>query len=417
MLISNWSRQPIVLRAFTLAVASVAAEGSSFADDWVQFRGPGGVSVAFDETLPASFDESTNVAWKTDLPAKGASSPIVVGNQVVVTCSGGDNQDQLYAVSLDAQSGKILWSQKFWATGRTLCHPMSANAAPTPTSDGKRIYVFYSSNDLACLDLGGNLVWYRGLAVDHPKAGNDAGMAASPVVHDGIVVVQIESQNDSFAMALHASTGKTLWSVPRDRIDGWSSPLLLTSDESPALVVLQSPKKFSALRLNTGETVFEAEGECAAIASSAVADGRLYVPMDGLTAYSVSGAGKFEKIWNSTQIPATAASSVIHEGNIYALNRAGVLTRYGIDDGQPEAKVRVGGVHWCTPLIAGNYMYFFAQDGTARVIQLGEEMKLVHEYDFGDEIFLGSPAVSRGAMYIRSDKSIWKITETSDSSS
>jgi outer membrane protein assembly factor BamB len=411
----------MIINTYSTRIASALVclliTGTSLADDWLQFRGPGGSGAAVDQPLPIQFDTNKNIAWKADLPAKGASGPIVIGDNVVVTCSGGDDQDQLYVTCLDAGTGAAKWTQKFWATGRCFCHPLSANAAPTPTSDGKYIYAFYSSNDLACIDLDGKLIWYRGLAVDRPKAGNDVGMAASPVVHDGIVVVQIESQNDSFAIGLNAATGETVWTIDRDRDDGWSSPLLLTCDGAPPMVVLQSPKRFTVVELHTGKTVFEAAGKCGPISSAVAANGRLFVPMDGTTAFAVSAEGKFEKIWNSSQIQPSTASCVVYGGSLFAINRAGVLTGFNILDGQPTNKVRVGGTFWSTPIIAASHMYCFTQDGKARVVELGSEPKVVHEHDFGDEVFLGSPAVSGGALYIRSDKSIWKITETSDSSS
>ena len=209
-----------------IAMSLVAIPAFLSADDWAQFRGAGGVSSA-SANLPTSFTAEKNIAWKLPLPAKGASSPIVVGGKVVVTCSGGEGQDELYTVCVDAETGEKLWTQRFWATGRCFVHPLSANAAPTPTSDGKFIYVFYSSNDLACLDLDGNLVWYRGLAVDFPKAGNDVGMASSPAVKNGVVVVQVECQGDSFAMGLDARNGTTMWTQKRSKDAVWTSPLII----------------------------------------------------------------------------------------------------------------------------------------------------------------------------------------------
>ena len=180
---------------FTIAtlMLSVAVSGTLSAQDWTSFLGPGAASVA-DAVLPKVIDDDANVAWKIPMPGKGASSPIVVGDNVIVTCSGGlgDNQDEIMVVCVDKKSGKQKWEQKFWATGRCFCHPLSANAAPTPTTDGERIFAFYSSNDIACLDMDGNLLWYRGLAADHPKAGNDVGMSSSPVVVDGVVICQVE---------------------------------------------------------------------------------------------------------------------------------------------------------------------------------------------------------------------------------
>lgn len=381
------------------------------ADEWPQFRGAGGVSVG-DASIPDKFDDQTNVAWKIEMPAKGASSPIVVDDKVIVTCSGGENQDQLYTVCIDANSGKELWTQKFWATGRCFVHPLSANAAPTPASDGKHIFAFYSSNDLACLDMDGNLLWYRGLAVDYPKAGNDVGMASSPVVKNGVVVVQVECQGDSFAMGLDAETGTTIWKMDRAKEAVWTSPITLTTGGKD-LVVLQSKDGFDVVNMQSGEIAFQEKGETSSVSSPATANGKLYVPINGTTAYGIGADGTISKEWNSGKIKPSSMSSVIDNNKLYILNRSGVLTAFNAADGSEQEKLRViKGGNWSTPVIASGHMYFFSQGGTAYVVKLGEEgqaPKVVHEHTFEDEVFLGSPAISNNAMFVRSDKHLWKI--------
>ena len=382
------------------------------AQDWTQFRGSGGRSVS-NADLPTSFDDEKNIAWKKELPAKGASGPIVVDDKVIVTCSGGADQDQLYTICFDANTGKELWTQKFWATGRTLCHPLSANAAPTPASDGERIYSFYSSNDLACLDLDGNLVWYRALAMDHPKAGNDVGMSSSPVVHNGVVVAQCEGHADAFVIGLDAATGKTLWEVTRKHGASWSSPLLLTQEGKPSYVVIQSRGYFTVLNLQTGETAYESEGKVSTISSAAVEDGRLYLPVDGTTVFKIGDTGSLEQVYGGQQVAPRSMSTVVNGDKMYTINGAGVLNQYSTTDGTPEKRVRVGGSgdYWATPVIARDHMYFFTQKGVARVVDL-KEMEVVHKHQFEDEVFLGSPAVSEDAMFIRSDRFLWKIAKT-----
>ena len=386
------------------------------ADDWWQFRGVGGVSVA-NAKLPTTFDDETNVAWKIPMPGKGASSPIVVDGKVIVTCSGGENQDQLYAVAVDEKTGKEIWTQKFWATGRCFVHPLSANAAPSPATDGKHVYVFFSSNDLACLDLDGNLVWYRGLAVDYPKAGNDVGMASSPAVQDGVVVVQVECQGDSFAMGLDAETGQTIWTQERAKDGVWTSPLIVAAKGKSPIVVLQSEKSFDVLDLKSGMPAFKTEGNVSTISSPAFANGKLYVPINGTTAYSVSGDGQLTEEWNSPKLRPRSMSSVVLGDKIYALTGSGVLASYSAIDGTEQQKLRVikGGSAWATPVVADGHMYFFAQGGQAYVVSLGsapgESPEIVHEHTFEDEVFLGSPAVANDAMFVRSDKFLWKIAD------
>jgi len=407
------------IKLAAMILASIAtASFASADDDWLQFRGKGGVS-SINATLPTSFDAEKNIAWKVELPAKGASSPIVVGDKVIVTCSGGGKQDELYTVCLDRRTGKELWKQQFWATGRCFVHPLSANAAPTPASDGKHIFVFFSSNDLACLDLDGNLVWYRGLAVDFPKAGNDVGMASSPAVKDGVVVVQVECQGDSFAMGLDAENGKTIWTQKRIKDASWTSPLIIESENGPTSVLLQSSDGFDMLNIKTGDRLFRAEGKTSTISSPAFSEpGRkLFVPFNGTTAYSVSTDGKLNEEWNSPGMRPSSMSTVLHNNRLYTLNRAGILTSFDAIDGTEQSKMRVikGESAWATPVVAGNHMYLFAQGGQSYVVELpgstGDKPKLVHDYTFEGEVFLGSPAVSGNAMFVRSDRYLWKIAK------
>ncbi len=196
----------------------VASSGARCqAADWLGFLGNGGNAYAPGSQPPAEFKvadddkPAQNIAWRTPIAGRAVSGPIAVGNKVFTTSSSGIEQRWCEVACVDNATGKLLWSRKVKATGRPYCHPTSANAAPTPCSDGERVYAFFSSNDLVCYDLDGNLQCYRGLAYDYPKAGNDVGMSASPVVTGGVVVVQSESQADSFAAGIDAKTGITLW--------------------------------------------------------------------------------------------------------------------------------------------------------------------------------------------------------------
>ena len=180
-----------------LAIASTVLFGGA---DWPQFRGADSSGVAADSNLPTEIGE--NIAWSAELPGRGLSGPIVVGGRVLLTASSGYQQDRLHVLCFDAKSGKKLWERQFWATGRTLCHPKMCNATPTPASDGKRVFAFYSSNDVICLDLDGNLEWMRGMTHDYPNASNSLGMASSPVVAGDTLIVPVENLSESFTAGL-----------------------------------------------------------------------------------------------------------------------------------------------------------------------------------------------------------------------
>jgi outer membrane protein assembly factor BamB len=414
---SSFSTRISVLRKLALAgliaLTSTILPGIISAADWAQFRGPAGTSVASDAKLPTQWNvsESQNVAWKADLPGRGPSSPIVVGDRVVVTCSDGPLQEKLLVVCFDAKSGKQLWRRQFWATGRTYSHPDSANAAPTPASDGKRIFAFYSSNDLACLSLDGDLLWFRGLAYDYPKAGNDVGMASSPVVVDDTVVVQVENLGDSFAAGIDAATGETRWRLPRKASMNWTSPALFRTPQGKQVVMLQSPGLLSAHDPKTGEQVWQFEAECQTIPTAVGTDGRVYVPAKGLTALDLADGTAPKVLWDSNQLNPGPASPIVVGKRVYAMSRAGVLTCGDADNGKNLWQLRVGGTFWSTPVVAGGKLYCVNQDGKAKVVELGEgKGEVVGEADFGERV-QGSPAVAGNALYVRSDKHLWKISD------
>ncbi|MEJ7592536.1 MAG: PQQ-binding-like beta-propeller repeat protein, partial [Planctomycetaceae bacterium] len=134
-------------RIITFLILAAATLQTSMAADWRQFRGNAANSVATGETLPTELSGDT-IAWKTSLPGRGLSGPIVVGEQVFVSASSGYTQDRLHVISIDAATGTQQWEREFIATGRTLTHDKMCNATPTMASDGQRVFAFFSSNDL-----------------------------------------------------------------------------------------------------------------------------------------------------------------------------------------------------------------------------------------------------------------------------
>ena len=306
-----------------------------------------------------------------------------------------------------------MWRREFWATGRTLTHPSSAVAAPTPASDGQRIFAFYSSNDLICLDLDGNLQWYRGLAFDYPKAGNDAGMASSPVVLGDTVVVQIESQGDSFAAGIDTSSGETRWRIDRERVANWSSPVAIPQRvDGKQAVVLSGPKSLVAVDVLSGQELWKYEMNCDTIASPAVTSNRIFVPAGGLTVLELGeGASTPSLLWESNKLNPSPTSPIIDGDRVLAMNKAGVVTSADANTGKLLWQLRVGGTHWSTPVLSGELLYCLSQDGEARVVKAGAEKgEIVSSVKVG-ETLQGSPAIADGAMYFRSDRHLWKIAK------
>jgi outer membrane protein assembly factor BamB len=400
-----FSRLSIALTFCYLVVAFCAA-------DWLQFRGPESNSASPDAPPPVQWSETDGIAWKAELPGRGPSSPIVVGDRVVVTCSSGIKQDRLHVLCFDAHSGKPLWERQFWATGRTLSHPSSANAAPTPASDGRLIFAFYSSNDLACLDLDGNLKWFRGLAHDFPHAGNDVGMSSSPLVIGEVVIVQVECQGDSFATGVDKLTGESRWRIPRPREASWASPTVLRgATPQQDLVLLQSPSQITAHDPASGQQRWAYRVACDGISSAVASEGTVYVPSKGMTALKPSLGPEPDVLWNAPMLQPGAASPLIDGRNLFAINRAGVLVCANAADGQIVWRVRLEGEFWGTPVLAGKRLYCISQKGQGQVVQISDDGRRGEIVGGGqlDGTFQCSPAISDGALYVRSDQHLWKI--------
>ena len=382
----------------------VAAAADSRGADWLEFRGPGGRGVAAGERIRSAWSETEGIAWKADLPGKSASSPILVGDLVVTTASSGAKQDRLHVIALDRTTGKRRWERTLWATGRTLCHPTSAVAAGTPASDGERIVALYSSCDLVCLDLTGRLLWQRNLAVEHPRAGNDVGMGSSPRISGNTVIVQIDCQGEPFAAGIDLATGDDRWSVARDRVASWSSPLPLEWD-GQAGVLLQNPNGLELRAVADGNVAWRWPGDCAGIATTAIADDTLFVPSGGIAAVPAGGR---EPTWRAAKLSPGIASPVAWNGSVAVLNRGGVLAVGDAADGNLRGQVRLAGSFWASPIIVGELLVAVNTEGKTFLVSLDGRPEIVAENELPGT-FTATPAVADGSLYLRSDTALWKV--------
>lgn len=382
------------------------------AADWPGFRGGSQGGVAENANPPMKWGEAEGVAWKKDLPGRGAASVIVVDGKVFVTASSKGDQDRLFALCYDTTSGKQLWKREFWATGRTSTHPSSSVAAPTPASDGEHLIAFYSSNDLYCFNLAGDLQWFRGLTHDYPKAGNDVGMASSPTIVDGVVVVQVENQGDSFAAGIDTNTGETLWRIKRPRLANWSSPTVIpAAGDRQAVVLLTSRKGIAIVDPKSGDILWNYDTDVSGTPSAAVDGSRFYVASNGLTCFELpKNSFAAELLWDNGKIRPTAASPIIAGDKIYVVDRGGILT-CGSTAGESLWKLRLKGTFWATPVLAGKHLFCLNYDGDAQIVDVsGDKGELVATNPVG-ETLQGSPAAADNALYFRSDEHLWKVSK------
>jgi outer membrane protein assembly factor BamB len=379
------------------------------AGDWTQFRGPQGNGVSRETGLPTTLSEK-NLKWKMELPGRGLSGALVLGDNILITCSSGVTQNRLHILCLNAKDGSLKWHRQFWATGRTMCHNKTSVAAPTPCSDGKFIYAVFSSNDVICLDLNGNLRWLRGLTADYANVSNSLGMASSPVVSGNVLVVQVENDSESYVLGLNKKSGINLWRLDRPKAANWTSPVVLPS----GLVALQSKQGIDAIRSTDGSKVWSYDGGASTIPSTSLSEGVLYIPSHGITALKLNQADVTntpEQLWQSSRLSPATASPLILGGKVYTVNRAGVLTAGDIKNGDRIWQLRLKGPFSATPVAAVKYLYCFNEAGLLQVVDTtAKEGEIVGQLNLNDQI-LGSPAVGGGAIYVRTNTKIYKLAK------
>lgn len=402
----------------TLAVTAgmlTLAASAAVADDWRGYHGPGGTCVAQEQEKgpPTSFGPNKNIAWKMALPGRGPSSPIVAGERVFVTAASGAHQDRLHVLAFDTAKGQLLWQRNFWATGHTVCHPFGGAASPTPTSNGSRVIAFFSSNDLVCFDLEGNLKWLRGLGAECPTTRNDVGMSSSPLVTGELVVVQAENQGESFVAAIEIATGKTRWRVERPREATWTSPMLLRG-KTPAedLVVVQSRPALVGYRAQTGQQVWEHPAACHTVSTATIDGSKIFLPAGfGLSALECGREG-IQSLWQQQKLRCENCSPVVHRGRMYTIKSPGILVCGEAATGNVLWQLRLTGPFWATPVVAGKHLYAVNHGGLVQVVAIETEGttpgKVAGTGQIDPEV-LATPAVADGAVYLRTPAHLWKI--------
>lgn len=392
-------------RAFCLtACLSLGCLTHTASADWRSFRGSS--STGLPAQTASNWDGEQALAWQAELPGRGLSSPIIVGDRVFVTCSSGPMQETLHVLAFQADSGEKLWERTFWATGRTVCHPKTCVAAPSPASDGERIFAFYSSNDLACLDLDGNILWFRGLTYDYPNASNSLGMASSALALGDSVIVMVESDDESFAAAIDSKTGATRWKIDRPARANWTSPSAFMNGEQ---VLLQSSAGVSAVDVKSGEVLWTYADGAATQPTLVSVEEVAYVPSHGLTAIrpGKSNADVPEIVWQASNLQPGVASPIALGDKVFVINNSGVMVAGSREDGSRLWQSRLGGSFSASPVMTGGKLFAVNEAGKTFSIN-PEDGKVISNLEL-EESVLSTPSVGPDGVYVRSDGHLFKI--------
>jgi outer membrane protein assembly factor BamB len=420
---------------------------------WPSFRGPNASGIATGQNLPETWNGKTgeNILWKTPILGLAHSSPIVWGDRVFVTTAisgrgnatfkpglygDGDASDDrsphkwmLYAI--DKRTGKIAWERTaVEGQPRNKRHIKSTYASASPATDGRIVVAWFGSEGVHAYDVNGEPLWKVDLgrvdmgAYDIPAF--EWGPASSPIIWNGLVILQCETQADSFLLALDAASGKTVWKTDRQEIPSWGTPTVITTPAGEELVTNAS-NYIRGYNPRTGEELWRLGGSSKITAPTpfgadgliVVASGRgperpIFVLKPGARGditlakdQTSNGAVAWSKTGRGAYMPTPLAFDDI----LYVLANNGVFDAYDVKTGQEIYRQRlepVGSGFSASPVIADGRIYLSSEDGEILVVAAGREFKQLGVNSMGD-LLMATPAMSEGVMYVRSASALFAI--------
>ena len=418
------------MRSFllTLALASTA-----LAANWPAWRGPTGDGVCAETGLPLTWSATENVKWKTPLPERGNSSPVVWGERVFVT-QAIDKEMKRLLLCLDRATGKELWRAGTTAAEKELTHDTNPPCSASPVTDGERVIVSFGSAGVFCYDFAGKELWKRDLGVQRHIWGN----ASSPVLAGDLCFLNFGPGERTFLIALDKKTGKTAWQhdepggasgEPKPDADpkkpawigAWSCPLFRRVGERDELI-MPWPGRVCAFDPASGKELWTCAGLTALIYTSPIFSDGIAVSMAGYggSALAVRAGGSGDvtathRLWLHPNAKQRIGSGVISDGHIYILDDPGVAECIELKTGRVVWEQRLkgsgpSGTNWSSLVLADGKCLGMTQGGDAFVFKASPTFELLATNSLG-EVTNSSFAVSNGEIFIRTHKSLWCIAK------
>lgn len=419
------------LLTFAAAVFVVTSTGQ--AADWSRFRGPNGSASSDAQGVPTEWSDTKNLAWKTELPGPGSSSPIVVGERVFVTCysgygtsrsdAGDLKQLQRHVICVSLKDGRILWDKSVAAKqpedrfgGFLQDH---GYATSTPVSDGEQVFVFFGKSGVLAFDLDGMQLWQS--SVGTGSGMNGWGSGSSPILYRNTVIVNAAAESKSL-IALDKKTGKEAWRSDADSIHGtWATPVLVEAPNGKTELVLNAPFEMWGFDPDNGDFLWFAEGiQDNTICGSLVARDGIVYAIGGRSgsAIAVKAGGrddvsKSHIVWKKS-LRSYVPSPVLAGDHILSVNNdGGVITGLNTKTGEQTFQQRLSnaGSVYASPTVIGENVYVVTRrSGTFVVGISGSRADILAENTFADETdFNASPAVADGKLLLRSNRALYCV--------
>lgn len=422
---------------------------------WPQWRGPFFNGIARGDA-PTTWSDTKNIKWKTTIPGRGFSTPIIWGDRIFLTTAiptgkpapepptqpdaanppqgerrgrgsgreaGPQAEHKFEVIAIDRKSGRILWQRtaKMVAPHEGYHRTYGSFASNSPATDGQYVYASFGSRGVYAYDFNGKLIWEKDPGVQM-KIRLAFGEGSAPLLFENKLFLVFDHEAGSFIVALDKRTGKELWRQTRDESSSWSTPLAIHHGGRKQIVVAAT-RKVRSYDPDTGKLLWEAAGLGSNVIPVPVYhDGFVYV-MSGhrdprLMAIKLGKEGDLTGsdsiVWNHTKGISYTASPVLHENKLYVVTDNGMISAFNSLTGEPYySQVRLPNSYnfKASPVAANGKLYLATEDSDVVVVKMGEKFEVIATNTLADQVFIATPVIAGGEIFLRSQNTLFCISE------
>jgi len=389
---------------------------------WTDYRGPDKNGHSLAQNIPTSWSDSTNVAWKTPIPGRGWSSPVILNNRIWLTTAIDDGKE-LRLLVVDENSGKLLHNILLIEEHNLQeQHPLNSFASPSPVIENGRVYAHFGAYGTACVDTdSGEILWKR----NDFHCQHDVGPGSSPILYEDLLILTFDGIDDRFLVALNKETGETVWQKTRevDLFDkdvetrkAFTTPIITEVNGIEQLISV-GPHSVMAYDPNTGERFWKALFRGFSASSRPVVGNNLLFFNSGfgpsaLIALHLGGSGNVTDsiIWINKKSTQARSSALFIDGLVYMINTGGQAKCFVPETGEELWTARVGRQTSASPIYVEGKIYTSDEEGLSTIFKPGREFVKVGENTLPDG-FMASPAVVEGALILRTKSHLYKIVQ------
>lgn len=388
---------------------AAADEFKPDATNYPFFRGQDGRGIAGGKDYPLEWngENGTNIKWKTEIPKTGKSSPVIWGNKLFITGADG-NSCEVYCI--DKKTGEILWiAPASGLPGQPEVAPETDHdtgiAAPTAATDGKSICAIFANGNLVCLDMEGKSKWAKNIGTPE----NVYGYSCSLIMHEGLLIIQFDSNEKVSMMAFDTGSGELKWETMRRGRAAWSSPVIATFNGEPQVIINGNPE-VTAFNAVTGKELWTIEVLSGDVAPSLAVNSKMvYAVTDYARLAAVKPGPGPSIVWEDNMFTSDASSPVSTENYLFIATGTGDVACYDAMKGDTLWTKYFSDQFYASPIVADEKVWLLDRAGVMHIVNAGPEYQLIAESPVGEPSDC-TPAFSDKNIYIRGRNNIYCIS-------